>query len=121
VNPPTHPRIAVIGLGYVGLPRSHRRIEPRRVGERGGDGLRYTSDLEALRDCNGWGSLRSSGSRGRYLIGLLIPSSRSARFMIAVAVGPRTADQTSRHSGPGLPDVILQSNISDESTVSSGG
>jgi len=42
----------VIGLGYVGLPRSHRRIEPRRVGERGGNGLRYTSDLEALRDCN---------------------------------------------------------------------
>ncbi|MEX0382550.1 nucleotide sugar dehydrogenase [Spiribacter sp. 1M153] len=77
---PTSPHIAVIGLGYVGLPLAAAfsqvypvvgfDIDARRIAEleagrdrteelnaaelagAAGNGLRYTSDLEALRDCN---------------------------------------------------------------------
>ncbi|MEX0373693.1 nucleotide sugar dehydrogenase [Spiribacter roseus] len=77
---PTPPHIAVIGLGYVGLPLAAAfsqaypvvgfDIDARRIAEleagrdrteeldagelagAAGNGLRYTSDLEALRDCN---------------------------------------------------------------------
>ncbi|KAF0284014.1 Vi polysaccharide biosynthesis protein VipA/TviB [Spiribacter roseus] len=77
---PTSPHIAVIGLGYVGLPLAAAfsqaypvvgfDIDARRIAEldagrdrteelnaaelasAAGNGLRYTSDLKALRDCN---------------------------------------------------------------------
>ncbi|KAF0279290.1 nucleotide sugar dehydrogenase [Spiribacter aquaticus] len=80
MNLPTHPRIAVIGLGYVGLPLAAAfsqaypvvgfDVDARRIAEleagrdrteeldadelatAAGNGLRYTSDLEALRGCN---------------------------------------------------------------------
>ena len=80
MNLPDHPNIAVIGLGYVGLPLAAAftgtypvtgfDIDARRVAELEGGrdrtgelsadelvtaaahGIRYTSDVDALRDCN---------------------------------------------------------------------